>query len=84
MAPLDLLNLLWTIWMVAWLVAARWTAKTVVRQSVAARLTHGLLVSAGALLLFGRTGTLGPLVRPLFPPAPVDFHDEIGFPLPLT
>lgn len=70
MAPLDLLNLLWTIWMVAWLVAARWTAKTVVRQSVAARLTHGLLVSAGALLLFGRTGTLGPLVRPLFPPAP--------------
>ena len=21
---------------------------------------------------------------PLFPPAPVDFHDEIGFPLPLT
>ncbi|HEU0107596.1 MAG TPA: hypothetical protein VFT38_15560, partial [Vicinamibacteria bacterium] len=66
MPPLDLLNLLWTLWLIGWLVAARWTAKTVVRQSVAARLTHGLLVSAGALLLFGRAGTLGFLIRPLF------------------
>jgi protein-S-isoprenylcysteine O-methyltransferase Ste14 len=66
-APLELLNFLWTLWCVAWIVAARWTAKTLVRQSIAARLSHGLLVAAGALFLFGRLGRLGPLVRPLFP-----------------
>ncbi len=38
-APLELLDFLWTLWLVAWLVAARWTAKTVVRQPVAARLS---------------------------------------------
>jgi protein-S-isoprenylcysteine O-methyltransferase Ste14 len=69
-APLELIDLLWTVWIVGWLVAARWTAKTVVRQPVAARLTHGLLVFAGAVLLFGRTGRLGLLVRPLFPASP--------------
>ena len=68
--PRAVLNVLWGVWLVAWLVAARWTARTVVRQSAAARLTHGLLVSAGALLLFGRLGRLGPLVRPLFPASP--------------
>ncbi|HEY8152412.1 MAG TPA: isoprenylcysteine carboxylmethyltransferase family protein [Vicinamibacteria bacterium] len=70
MTPLELLNFLWTLWLVAWLVAARWTAKTVLRQSAAARLTHGLLVAAGAMLLFARPGRLGPLLRPLFPATP--------------
>jgi protein-S-isoprenylcysteine O-methyltransferase Ste14 len=70
MTPLELLNFLWTLWLVAWLVAARWTAKTVVRQPAAARLTHGLLVAAGAMLLFARPGRLGPLLRPLFPATP--------------
>ena len=69
-APLTLLNILWMVWLVGWMLAARWTAKTVVRQSAAARLTHGLLVWAGATLLFVRPERLGPLVHPVFPPAP--------------
>ena len=58
-APLTLLNIFWSVWLVGWMLAARWTAKTVARQSGAARLTHGLLVWAGAMLLFVRPERFG-------------------------
>src|SRR5262245_26929000 len=66
-APASFVNLLWILWLASWVLASLWTARTVVQQSSTARLTHGVFIWAGALLLFGRPAWLEALLRPLFP-----------------
>jgi protein-S-isoprenylcysteine O-methyltransferase Ste14 len=65
-APLSVTSGLWDLWLLGWLVAAGWSAKTVARQSLSARLAHITLLFAGALLLFRRPNTFawpkGPLL----------------------
>jgi len=68
-SPLTCLSFLWGAWLLLWLVAALWTARTVTRQSIASRLAHGVLLLLGSALLF-RPTRFGPLARPLFPPPP--------------
>jgi protein-S-isoprenylcysteine O-methyltransferase Ste14 len=60
---------LWTAWVVAWLLAAWWSARTVARESSASRLAYAVLMGAGWFLMFFRPGRFGALGRSLFPPA---------------
>jgi protein-S-isoprenylcysteine O-methyltransferase Ste14 len=43
---------LWSVWLVGWLLAAGWTARTVAHQSPASHLAHSVFVWLGAALLF--------------------------------
>ena len=43
---------LWLVWLLGWLLAAGWTARTVAHQSLAPRLAHSVFVWLGAALLF--------------------------------
>lgn len=47
-----IVSALWLVWLVGWLLAAGWTAKTVAHQSPAPRLAHSVFVWLGAALLF--------------------------------
>lgn len=66
-AVLTGLWLAWLAWLVGWLLAARSTAETVVRQSVTSRLTHSVFIWGGAFLLFFHPRRSGILFRPLLP-----------------
>jgi len=68
-SPLTCLAFLWGAWLLLWLLAALWTARTVARQSIGSRLAHGIFLILGSALLF-RSTRFGPLARPLFPPTP--------------
>ncbi|HEV8125474.1 MAG TPA: isoprenylcysteine carboxylmethyltransferase family protein [Gemmatimonadales bacterium] len=63
-------NILWAAWLLIWVLAASFTARTVIRQPLASRLAHGLWLWVGAALLFfvdtRRSGR--PLNIPLLPP----------------
>jgi protein-S-isoprenylcysteine O-methyltransferase Ste14 len=61
------LAILWVAWVASWGMASWWTAKTVIRQSFASRLAHGVLIWIGAMLLFMRPRLLGPLWVAPFP-----------------
>jgi protein-S-isoprenylcysteine O-methyltransferase Ste14 len=67
--PFSLMHVLWTTWVVVWLLAAAWSARTIARQSSGSRLAHTLPMAAGAALVFLRPALLGPLADPLFPQA---------------
>lgn len=47
-----IVSALWLVWLVGWLLAAGWTARTVAHQSAAPRLAHSVFVWLGAALLF--------------------------------
>ena len=64
-APLTIARGLWGLWLLSWLAAAGWSAKTVARQSLPARLAHITLLCAGALLLFKRPYPMSWLQGPL-------------------
>jgi protein-S-isoprenylcysteine O-methyltransferase Ste14 len=66
-SPFTCLAVIWSGWLVSWLLAARWTAKTVARQSVTSRLAQSGLLWAGAALLFLRPSGSGFLTRALYP-----------------
>lgn len=51
--PLEAIGYLWMAWLVGWVLASLTAAKSVVRQSGAGRLVHGLLVAADAILILG-------------------------------
>jgi protein-S-isoprenylcysteine O-methyltransferase Ste14 len=68
-APLDAIGYLWLVWLVGWALASFTAARSVVRQSLPGRLTHGLLVVAGAILILGRNPLVAPLLRPVYPRA---------------
>src|SRR5437762_11835019 len=63
------LRILWWTWRAGGRLASPWTARTVARDSARARLAHGLLWLAGAILLLARHESFGILLTPLFPPA---------------
>jgi len=65
LAPLSVTAGLWDLWLVSWLLAAGWSAKTVVRQSPRGRLAHITLLLAGTFLLFRRPTRVGWLKGPL-------------------
>src|SRR5947208_1039657 len=58
---------LWLIWILAWIIAARWTAPTVARQATSSRLAHSALLAVGAALLFFHPSRFGMLPRSLLP-----------------
>jgi protein-S-isoprenylcysteine O-methyltransferase Ste14 len=55
--------------MLAWLLAAAWTARTVARQSARSRLAYTGLMAAGSILLFLRPDAIGSFSGALFPAA---------------
>jgi protein-S-isoprenylcysteine O-methyltransferase Ste14 len=69
-------NVVWSAWLLIWVLAASFTARTVVRQPLASRVAHGLWLWVGAALLFfvdtRRSGR--PLNIPLLP-----FHAWIAW-----
>src|SRR5213593_3090354 len=60
---------LWGVWLAAWLLASRGTAKTVIRQTFASRVFHSAPSGLGAALLFFDSGRLGILERAIFSPS---------------
>ena len=66
-SPYALLQLLWEAWFVSWMLAAVWSRRTVERQPPLERLVHTAFWMSGALLLYVRWASLGPLLRPLYP-----------------
>jgi protein-S-isoprenylcysteine O-methyltransferase Ste14 len=65
--PAAVVATLWAIWLAGWLLAAAVSARTVARQTVAARLAHAVFVWAGAILLFPQSAGRGALWRRLVP-----------------
>src|SRR5690348_16306792 len=65
--PARIVSTVWLIWLIAWILAARFTAKTVARQSISSRLAHALPLAAGAFLLFIHPPPRGILTRPVIP-----------------
>jgi protein-S-isoprenylcysteine O-methyltransferase Ste14 len=57
----DVVELLWLVFILYWLVAARRTASTRVREGVASSLVSNAALVLGALLLLGSAFPLGPL-----------------------
>jgi protein-S-isoprenylcysteine O-methyltransferase Ste14 len=47
-----IVSALWMVWLVGWLLASGWTARTVAHQSPASHLAHSVFVWLGAALLF--------------------------------
>jgi protein-S-isoprenylcysteine O-methyltransferase Ste14 len=66
-SPTRAVSGLWLAWLLGWLLAARATARTVVRQSVTSRLAHSVLIWGGALLLFVQSDRWGILTHPIIP-----------------
>jgi len=78
-APFTVAAGLWDLWMLSWLLAAAWSARTVARQPLSARLAHITLLCAGAVLLFRRPSTLTWLHRPLLAIPPWAAWVAVGF-----
>lgn len=51
-APLRLIGILWTAWIVGWMAAAPWSRRTVARQSPAGRFLPAVVFSVGIALYF--------------------------------
>lgn len=70
-SPAACTSALWFAWLAGWILAARSTATTVVRQPLADRLTHSVLMWGGAALLFfvpsRRSGILEHSILPARP-----------------
>ena len=66
-SPSFWFSALWGAWLLAWLVAALATAKTVARQSTGSRLTHLLFITGATIVLFAHPRRLAWLYRPLLP-----------------
>ena len=58
---------LWATWLLSWFLAAAWSRRTRVQQTGAEQLRYGLLIWAGAFMLFGGSRVLGPLLGPVYP-----------------
>jgi protein-S-isoprenylcysteine O-methyltransferase Ste14 len=53
--PVSWISTLWGLWVLIWVVSARWTAKTIAHQSSASRLVQtALFLGAGFLLFLAR------------------------------
>jgi protein-S-isoprenylcysteine O-methyltransferase Ste14 len=56
MTPQDATEYIWLAWLISWLAAAVWTARTVNRPSLGHQLSYRLTTMCGALLMFGWFG----------------------------
>jgi protein-S-isoprenylcysteine O-methyltransferase Ste14 len=63
--PVAVLLGIWDVWLLSWIIAARWSSAAGVKQSARDRFLQSSLIIAGALLIFFRV--IGPLSHPLFP-----------------
>ena len=63
--PVAVLWGIWDVWLVSWIIAARWSSPVAVAQPARDRFVQSILVWAGALLVFFKLG--GPLSHPLLP-----------------
>jgi len=59
--PITVVSTLWVLWVLSWVLAARWSGATVVRQSKRDRLLHSVFMWSGTFFLFFRPAALGPL-----------------------
>jgi protein-S-isoprenylcysteine O-methyltransferase Ste14 len=66
-APGGAMLVLWVTWLLSWFLAAAWSRRTRVRQTGAEQLRYGVWIWAGALLIFGTSRGLGPLLDPIYP-----------------
>jgi protein-S-isoprenylcysteine O-methyltransferase Ste14 len=53
LSPNEVINLTWLVWLITWYAAAAWSSPATARPDVSQRLSHRLIVTAGAYLLFG-------------------------------
>ena len=63
-AGLGVLAVLWAAWLASWLAAARWSARTVIRQPVGERILHSVPIWGGLILVLARPEALGSLPFP--------------------
>ncbi len=66
-SPRLAVSILWILWLLSWMLAARWTNATRVRQSGGDQLRYGVWIWIGAILLLARLRFLGPLSARLLP-----------------
>lgn len=66
-SPREIVLLLWAAWLISWLVAAVWSARTVARAPAAGRLLHSAFVSGGTVLIFAQPALLASIEKPLYP-----------------
>jgi protein-S-isoprenylcysteine O-methyltransferase Ste14 len=57
-SPTSILPVLWSAWLLSWLIASLWAAKAVTQQTVRDRFAQTLPVWIGAVLLFRSPGGL--------------------------
>lgn len=63
--PVAVLLGIWDVWLLSWIIAARWSSAAAVKQPARDRILQSSLIIAGVLLIF--FGAIGPLSRPLLP-----------------
>jgi len=66
--PVAVLLGIWNVWILSWIIAARWSSPVAVTQPARDRLVQSAFVLAGAGLIVFRV--IGPLSHPLFRPSP--------------
>jgi protein-S-isoprenylcysteine O-methyltransferase Ste14 len=57
--PVAVLWGIWNVWLVSWIVAARWSSAVAVMQSARDRFVQSVLIVAGAILIFVKPAALG-------------------------
>jgi len=63
--PVAVLLGVWNVWLLSWIIAARWSSVVAVRQSPRDRFVQSFFVIAGVVLIFFTV--FGPLSHPLLP-----------------
>jgi protein-S-isoprenylcysteine O-methyltransferase Ste14 len=66
-APGTFLGFLWLGWLLSWVIASRWSAKTLTRGSRRDQLRYSVPTWVGSILVFARPEFMGSLLRPLYP-----------------
>jgi len=67
--PVAVLLGIWNIWLLSWIIAARWSSPIAVAQSARDRFLQSALVLTGAAFIVFRV--IGPLSHPLFRASPL-------------
>jgi protein-S-isoprenylcysteine O-methyltransferase Ste14 len=67
--PHTIVNILWIVWLLVWIIAGLRTAPTVARQSKTNRFKDRVPLTIGSVLMFLHPAWFGVLLRPLLPDA---------------
>lgn len=57
--PVAVLWGIWNVWLVSWIIAARWSSAVAVRQAPRDRVVQSVFILAGAVLVFVKADPLG-------------------------